>query len=320
MADMPEQILPRFFPQNARISRSGGFAEMESRIREEHASGLIEVQLNTGRRAYLLFGSGAVAGAYIVEDSSSKPISVAELTASAGWEEFPHITFHLPDMASRMAWLSLESQTQNEFKIGNAEEWGKQMRQWKAERWNGLIEIGSRDFNGFLILWRGEVLNSESIFSKTQGFTTSIPSVENLAGNPWRVVSYTISTNSLAFHCFLLRQGSEWWSHKILSHYQDMVGRKLLQILDHELNVLIEPWHWNISFANDTLMDAHFFARPTDAADAYRTLFMEMGAHMNFVIGDTLTRRILNETFAQVDPQERAALETQRLIPAAFSD
>jgi hypothetical protein len=57
-----------------------------------------------------------------------------------------------------------------------------------------------------------------------------------------------------------------------------------------------------------------------DAAHAYRSLFMTMGAQMNFVIGNTLTQKLLTETFQQVHPDERAVLQSQRLVPAAFSE
>jgi hypothetical protein len=47
---------------------------------------------------------------------------------------------------------------------------------------------------------------------------------------------------------------------------------------------------------------------------------MAMGAQMNFVIGNNLTQRLLSETFDQIRPDERAVLQSQRLIPAAFSE
>lgn len=97
-----------------------------------------------------------------------------------------------------------------------------------------------------------------------------------------------------------------------------MVGQKLLQMLDRELNRQIRPW--NITLVEKDLLDLHFFLYLMDAAHAYRSLFMAMGAQMDFVIGNTLTQRLLDETFEQVYPDERAVLQSQRLIPAAFSE
>jgi hypothetical protein len=68
------------------------------------------------------------------------------------------------------------------------------------------------------------------------------------------------------------------------------------------------------------MLDAHFFAYLNDAGHAYRALFMSMGAQMSVVLGSNLTQRILSETFEQIHPEERAVLQSLRLIPAAFSE
>jgi hypothetical protein len=69
-----------------------------------------------------------------------------------------------------------------------------------------------------------------------------------------------------------------------------------------------------------TITDEHFFANPEAAAHAYRTILMGLGSHSGFVIGNTLTQRILSEAFDELDQAERGALESKRLIPAAFSN
>ena len=90
--------------------------------------------------------------------------------------------------------------------------------------------------------------------------------------------------------------------------------------MDRELNRQILPWQWNISLNENVMADAHFFPSLGEATHAYRALFMAMGAQMNFVIGNMLTQKLLNETFEQIHPDERAVLRSERLIPAAFSE
>jgi hypothetical protein len=46
---------------------------------------------------------------------------------------------------------------------------------------------------------------------------------------------------------------------------------------------------------------------------------MGMGAQMSFMIGNHLTQRIFSEAFKTIFPDETAALQAQRLIPAAFT-
>jgi hypothetical protein len=109
------------------------------------------------------------------------------------------------------------------------------------------------------------------------------------------------------------------WSHKILSRYQELVGKNLLQVMDREVNLSIQLWNWNLALAGNTLVDRHFFPELQLATYAYRTLFMGMGAEMSFMIGNHLARRLFSDAFKMLLPDEIAALQAQRLIPAAFT-
>jgi hypothetical protein len=52
--------------------------------------------------------------------------------------------------------------------------------------------------------------------------------------------------------------------------------------------------------------------------DAYREIFMEIGDQTSFILGNSLSTRLLLETFRQLSAEESGLLVTQRLIPAAF--
>jgi hypothetical protein len=142
---------------------------------------------------------------------------------------------------------------------------------------------------------------------------------DNAPDASWEVTLYTYVPSAQAYRCALLRQGAMDWGYQILSRYREMVGQKLLQLMDRELNRQISPWQWNISLNDNVMADSHFFPSINDATHAYRSLFMAMGAQMNFVIGNTLTQRLLDDTFEMIHPDERAILRSERLIPAAFS-
>jgi hypothetical protein len=182
-----------------------------------------------------------------------------------------------------------------------------------------LVEISSKNLHGFTLFWQGEPQKLDLIFSTPQGFVNSFPEL-NIADFAWEVSTYSHPASAQAYQCTVLRQGATHWCNKILYRYQEMVGQKLLLMMDRELNRQIQPWHWNISLDENDMLDKHFFPYLMDAAHAYRALFMAMGAQMNFVIGNNLTQRLLSETFEQVASDERVALQSQRLIPAAFSE
>jgi hypothetical protein len=308
-----------FFRQVEDIPLDNSPVSAEIYFRGANATGLIEKQVNADRAAVLLFISGEPSMAYLLENGQSKSISLAEFLSLNDGVGHPR-AINLPDVAGRLILLALESQAENKFSIADDEAWKKQVNQWKQDQWDGLVEITSKNLHGFTLFWQGEPQKSDLIFSTPQGFVSGFPTLNNADDPVWNVTAYSHPVSTQSYQCTVLRQGATYWCNKILNRYQEMVGQKLLQMLDRELNRQIQPWHWNITLAENDMLDLHFFPYLMDAAHAYRALFMAMGAQMNFVIGNNLTQRLLSETFEQVPLDERVALQSQRLIPAAFSE
>lgn len=308
-----------YFRQIEDIPLSNSPVSAEIYFRGANATGLIEKQFNAGRSAVLLFIGGEPGTAYLFENGQSKSISLAEfLSLNDGGSHTRAIK--LPDIAGRLMLLGLESQVKNKFVIADDEAWVKQINQWKQDQWNGLVEITSKNLHGFTFFWQGEPQKSDLIFSTPQGFVSDFPTLKNADDSAWDVTAYSHSDSAQAFQCTVLRLGATHWCNKILERYREMVGQKLLQMLDRELNRQIQPWRWNIKLDENDMLDGHFFPYLIDAAHAYRALFMAMGTQMDFVIGNNLTQKLLSETFEQVHPDEREVLKSQRLVPAAFSE
>ena len=305
-----------FFPQIEDVSLEPQVSA-EVYFRGANATGLIEKHLDTEKIAFLFFVNGEPRAAYLLQNRQSKLISLAEFSALN--EENIRVT-NLPDVAGRLTMLALESQPENRSAIDSDQVWEKQCNQWRQERWNGLVEVKSRNVHGFILFWEGEIQKSDLIFSTSEGFVRELPSLSGASDPVWQMTAYSHTASTQSYQCTLLRQAAMHWSRAILSRYQEMVGQKLLQMMDRELNRQIQPWRWNIVLDGKDMLDLHFFPYLKDAAHAYRALFMAMGAQMDFVIGNHLTQKLLSETFEQVYPDERVVLQTQRLVPAAFSE
>jgi hypothetical protein len=311
--------MKHFFSQVEDLPVNNSLINAESYFGDQKASGLIEKQINADRTAVLIVGGGQPCTAYTLENSICKSISLTEFSSLNNG--ISHLrAIKLPDTAGRMTWLALESEAKNKYSIGSDDAWKKQLDQWKQDRWYGLIEITSKTLHGFALLWKGEIQKPEIIFSTPRGFVSDFPQVGGADNYPWEVTTYAHTPSVQAYRCAILRQGAVEWSHQILSRYRSLVGQKLLQLMDRELNRQILPWQWNISLDENVMSDAHFFSSLSDATHAYRALFMAMGAQMDFVIGNMLTQRLLSETFEMIHPDERAVLQSERLIPAAFSE
>jgi len=306
-----------FFRQIEDVPLDNSPVNAEVYFRGANATGLIEKRFDKDRSAVLLFINGEPGTAYLLENGQGRSMSLAEFSSLN--DAHPR-AINLPDVAGRLMSLALESQAENKFSIADDDTWKKQVNQWKQDHWNGLIEVKSKNAHGFFLFWQGEPQKSDLIFSTPQGFISDFPSFAAPEDSAWDIVTYSHHSSAHAYQYAVLRQGAMHWSRQILSRYQEMVGQKLLQMMDRELNRQIQPWRWHIILDGQDMQDLHFFPYLMDAAHAYRALFMTMGGQMNFVIGNTLTQRLLSETFEQVYPDERAALQSQRLVPAAFSE
>lgn len=309
--------MKKFFPEANELSINNSLSTAEGYFYDHRANGLIEKHY-LNRTAVLLIISGIPGMAYAIEGGESKSILLSEFSLTEG-ETSQIRVVDLPDIAGRLTWLSLESHAKDRFSLTGNDLWQKQLAQWNQDRWNGLVEITAEKLHGFVFFWHGEIQPSEIIFSTPQGFITDFPALAGTNDLVWEITLYAHSNLAQAYQCAILRNGVGNWSHQILSRYRDIVGEKLLQMMDRELNRQIQPWQWNITLDDRILTDTHFFPTLSEAVNAYRALFMEMGMQMDFVIGSNLTKRILNETFEQIHPEERTILFSQRLIPAAFS-
>jgi hypothetical protein len=306
-----------YFRQIKDIPLDNSPISAEVYFRGANATGLIEKHFDNEQFAVLLFINGEPGMAYLLENGHGRSMSLAEFSSLN--DAHPR-AINLPGVAGRLISLALESQVGNKFSIADDEAWKKQINQWKQDHWSGLVEIKSENSHGFALFWQGEPQKSDLIFSTPQGFIRDFPPLGGPDDTAWDVVTYSHHSSAQAYQCAVLRLGATHWGHHILSRYQEMVGQKLLQMMDRELNRQIQPWRWNITLDEKDMLDLHFFQYMLDAAHAYRALFMAMGAQMDFVIGNNLTQKLLSETFEQVDPIERALLQSQRLIPAAFSE
>ena len=311
--------MKRFFSQADELPVGNSPKSAEDYFRDANATGLIEQEFKTGRTAVRIYVSGEPCMAYALGGGENKSIPLAEFSFLNN--ETSHLrAIKLPDVAGRLIWLALESQPNRKYSIRDGGDWETQLNQWKQDQWNGLIEVTANTMHGFALFWQGEIQKTDIIFSTPQGFITDLPRMKSADDPLWEITTYSYKLSAQAYQCAILRHGAMRWSHQILNRYQEMVGQKLLQMIDRELNRQIQPWRWNILLDENDILDMHFFPYLMDTAHAYRALFMAMGAQMDFVIGNNLTQRLLSETFGQIHPDERAILQSLRLIPAAFSE
>ncbi len=310
----------RFF-LNAHIESQGSPAKLNalrSQLREQNATALIEVGIGVHRRAMLLYANGSSAGIYLVEGGYSRPFNLTELFLLWGGATFTLTLVPLPDRMARSIWLLLESHSHEQFEVNDEHLWKRLLQRWREEKFSRVIEFYSEIIQGFFVIQRGRILENEAVFFNGQGYEHRLPEGIGQKGI-WHFTTYLLSPLSNAWQCVNLRESATSWAKRLLSHYAYLAGQKFLELTCREVNQSIQPWNWKIAIRNATVNDDHFFPSLEATAHAYRALFMSLGTQMGFVIGNRLTQHILDETYQDLDEEQRRALQAHRLIPAAFS-
>lgn len=309
--------MKNLFDQAGKLPAGNTSASVENYFRVASMTGLEEKEISPERKAVRIFVNGAPFTAYMMENGGATSTPLADFS-TLDRESSQVRAIELPHVAGRLAWLALESQPETHFSIQSGNDWTAKADQWKRDSWNGLVGITAKDMQGFALFWQGEFRKVDTIFSTPQGFVNDFPKVDSESA--WEVTAYACKPSTASYQDTVLRHAVMRWSSQIFIRYREIVGAKLLRMMNRDLGRQIEPWGWKITLEENEIQDTHFFAYLNEAAHAYREIFMAMGAQMNVVLGNNLTRMLLNDTFEQIHSDERTVLQSLRLIPAAFSE
>ena len=313
--------MPIFFRQAGSNQFDGSMAYLESLkndFESNQVTGIIEVEVAPSTAVIFLYARGVLVSAYRLGPEARQRITLVEALASLGKAVDPICSLNLSETAGRSVWLALESTPCDRLEIHGTKEWEALLAKYKAEQFTGQIQIRSNENDGFMFFEKGLPVSSETIFSTLQGFRFNLQGTQQSPNMRWEITVTKTDGHSQAYECTLLRFGAGKWGNKLLGRYQDLVGQKLLQTLTQQISMFIQPRQWNIRLVGANISDQHFFPKLEQTVDAYREIFMAIGEQANLVLGNTLSQRLLGETFNQLGEEELALLEAQRLIPAAF--
>ncbi len=289
-----------------------------SHFSQNQVSGVFEIQARSDELEVLVLGDGEETGAYRLYSNSHKKIPPAEI--GNDWEK-PEVLIRsvaLPDQASRALWQALEFQSSSREVVQGLAGWKDFLERSYTGGLTGMVGIASELGDGFVYLQEGLPVPNETVFCSAEGFTSSLQTVEASLGLLNQLTLYQVDPSTQAYQCALLRLGVAGWGKRILANYKDMVGQKLLQILNASLNALLMHQQSNIYLADIDIIDNHFFSESKAAAEVYQILFLNMSQLIGRVIGGMVTRRMMSTTFERLALCEQEILTNNTLAPAAF--
>jgi hypothetical protein len=289
-----------------------------AKFKNFRTSGCFEIQSMPNEFEILVYANGEESGAYRLWANSRLKITPAEI--GIGWDKqaVPIRSVALPDQASRAIWQALEYQRFSQSQVNGISEWRGFLETCRRAGLSAIVEVASEDCDGFVFLHEGFLATNESIFCSQEGFTNDLDTVEPCLEGRLQLTIYEADPATEAYQCTLLRMGEVRWGSRILNNYKDMVGQKLLHLLNVNLNNLLSHQQSNIRLSGTDIIDNHFFSESWAAANVYRTLFMDMSQLIGRMIGGMVTRRIMSNTFDQLGFGEREIMETHTLTPATL--
>ncbi len=287
-------------------------------FRQNQVSGVFEIQSKPTELEVLVLGDGEETGAYRLYPSWHTKITSAQIGSNWESQEVSIRSVALPDQASRALWQVMEYKIAAREEVHGLAGWKNFLDRSYAGRFTGMVGLTSELGDGFVFLQEGLLIPHETVFCSAEGFTSSIQTVEASLESLDQLTLYSADPSSQAYHCSLMRVGVVNWGKRILANYKDMVGQKLLHILNTSLNAMLMNQQSNIYLADIDIIDNHFFYERKSASGVYQSLFVNMSQLIGHVIGGMVTRRIMSTTFERLAPCEQEVLTTNTLAPAAF--
>jgi hypothetical protein len=312
------QFFRKSIDQHLFSGSSSALAAERLRFKQNQVSGVFEIQSHPDEFELLVLGDGEETGAYRLHPDSHVKIPVSEIGASWEKEEVPIRSMALPDQASRAIWQALEFQNTSQQEVKGVAGWKTFLDHCFSERITGMVGIASDLGDGFVFLKSGLPASGETIFCTSEGFTNNLQTAQGLLQATNQLTLYTADPTTQAYQCTLLRLGVVGWGGRILANYKDLVGQKLLHVLNANLNAMLMHQQSNIYLADIDIIDNHFFSECKAAAEVYQTLFLDLAQMIGRVIGSMVTRRIITSTFERLALNEQEIIKTNTLAPAAF--
>lgn len=317
--------MPTFFRQAEESLLTGSPAYLESILQtyqKDRLSGLVQVEIAPEQELMLLFERGTRVRAYRVDPQTCSLLTSEEIGADWSVREAPIRTIVLPETAVWAIWLALEFYPPAAQETKEARALSDYFASQQAEAGGRLVHLMSEESDGLVLIWEGEVVRADAIFSTANGFSRGLPFTRLRDENntaPWGLQIYEARPQSPAFFRLRLRAGVNGWIRQIFRHYQDLVGMRLLASLVHNINQTTQSQQWHIGLDSTGLIDQHIFSKIETCQIAYRAVLQSVRQQTSVVIGGLLAQRLLTEAFEILAPAQQQLLREQSLTPAAVS-
>jgi hypothetical protein len=120
---------------------------------------------------------------------------------------------------------------------------------------------------------------------------------------------YSSSSQTQAWQEYLLHSSFAWIIGHLLSHFEELTGRLLLDGMIHETNFTAAARGWNVNLAPACVTDQMIFGSAAEAVNVYRQLLDLILKYMASILGTDVLKLLVQESVMRLQPAYRRAFQ-----------
>jgi hypothetical protein len=187
-----------------------------------------------------------------------------------------------------------------------------QIEKWSACPDAGLVHVCWPGAEALALLPGGSQPARHTLFIAANQILHSAGGMMALFG--WKEAKctatfYSSASRTQAWHEYLLHSSFAWVTGHLLSHFDELTGRLLLDALIRETNFTAAARGWNISLAPGSVTDQMVFGSAQEAVQVYRQLIESILSYMGSILGPEALKPLMQESIMRLQPSYRRVFQ-----------
>jgi hypothetical protein len=279
------------------------------RYQQDHATALVQVLSPPENRLLFPLLEGNLITVYLTSGQVTKKISPGEVNHWLENKAARARTISLPVDAIRLSKLAAEMPVPSSSRTLKTATLKTQIEGWAASAQGQLVDCRWEHALGTFYLPGFGTEANPIVFMNE--FQVLVGQDAWLAIDSWQEPDCHVTLTSGDETIDAVKEHRLYLAFtNIIGHiqkrYNDMVGARLLENLNHDFNQAASVQNWHIKASSRHVLDNQIFSSPEQACSAYKLLLTLCLTQIETVIGPKYTSMLTSEAIKRLDPLSRA--------------
>ncbi len=289
--------------------QSGQLETTIRNFRQNSQTGLVELNPHKTNQYALLFARGQLVNVYACKERAERltPETWSHLSSQLTGE-FSLRSLVLTPQAIRLVKIFIEQIGTGPASPVNSQGLETLIGTWSALPESALVHIRWPSADALTLLPGSNDPPRHTLFIASDQILHSAGGMMALYG--WQekncqVTLYSSDLRTAAWEEYFLHTGFAWVVGHILSRFEELTGRLLLNSIMRDLNFAATNHGWSISIAPSGVTDQMVFASPEAAAQVYQWLFSAILGRVEGMLGSDLLAVLVRESLMRMHGSPR---------------